>query len=241
MSESRLLCSVIIPTYNEAENIVPLLTQIHELFFSLPDIDCEIYVIDDNSSDSTAALVKQSPHTYLVQRPAKLGIGSAYRDAFGRTKGEIIAIMDADFSHNPKDLRRLLEIHGGAQGCVVFSSRYISGGRIENWNFFRRLISFTANGFARFILRIPFTDVTSAFRVYSRDVFEEIVHRSVAPGFAFQVEAAFWSKSLAARTAEVPVVFRDRRKGHSKFNVREILSFVVILIRCVLVLVSRRW
>jgi dolichol-phosphate mannosyltransferase len=209
-------------------------------------MDCEIYVIDDSSSDSTAALVKnyceQSPHasTYLIERPAKLGIGSAYRDAFGRTKGTVIAIMDADFSHNPKDLRRLLEAHGGGPGCVVLSSRYTAGGRVENWNFFRRFVSFVANGFARFMLHIPFTDVTSAFRVYSRDVFEKIEQRSVARGFAFQVEAAFWSKSLAARTAEIPVVFQDRRKGRSKFNMGEMLSFVLILIRCVLAVLTGR-
>jgi dolichol-phosphate mannosyltransferase len=229
MSEKAVLCSVLVPTFNEAENIASLLCQIH----SLPDINCEIFVIDDHSSDQTASIVeregKRSP-TYLIQRPSKLGIGSAYREAFPWTTGSVIAVMDADFSHDPEDLRRMLQAHDGKPGGVVFSSRYTRDGGIENWPFLRRFVSFVANGIARFVLRIPFTDVTSAFRVYSRDVFAKVVDRSFAPGFAFQVEAAFWSKVVAQRTTEIPVTFRDRAKGKSKFNIGEIVWFVWCLI-----------
>jgi dolichol-phosphate mannosyltransferase len=229
-----LLCSVIIPTYNEAGNIVQLLDLIYSTFATVPHIDCEIFVVDDHSTDSTASLVERyrNPSTHLLQRATKLGIGSAYRFAFPHTKGDMIAIMDADFSHNPTDLRALLEAHTRSAGCVVFSSRYTPRGRIENWGFFRRLLSFFANRFSRFILRIPFTDVTSAFRVYSRDVFAKISERSVARGFAFQVESAFLSKSLCQHTVEVPVIFRDRTHGRSKFDVWEILAFLLILLRC---------
>jgi hypothetical protein len=143
-----------------------IISKLHIVFSSFPNLDYEIYIVDDNSTDSTASLVKSHPNTSV----------------------------------------HLLE------GCVVFSSRYREGGAIDNWSAGRRFVSFFfANNLARFLLKIPFTDVTSAFRVYSRDVFEKIAERSVSGGFAFQVEAAFWCQAQAVWTVEIQVVFRDRR------------------------------
>jgi dolichol-phosphate mannosyltransferase len=147
--------------------------------------------------------------------------------------------MDADLSHDPEYLPELIKHHTRAQNCVVFSSRYLPNGRIEEWGPWRRIISYVANSLARIFLWISLSDLTSSYRVYSRDVFETIVKKSVADGFAFQIEAAFWSKRHCASTPEVPIVFHDRAKGRSKFNLHEIFAFAWILVRYLIIVVFR--
>ena len=232
-----LLCSVIIPTYNESDNIEQLLLYINETMKEIENVQCEILVVDDSSNDGTASKVLNlhSSNVQLLQRPSKLGIGSAYRYAFPKTQGDLIAVMDADFSHDPGALRELIEAHDKSHNMVVFSSRYMKGGRIIGWTWRRKIVSAVANKLAKVILGIPNSDVTGSFRVYSRTVFEQICERSRAPGFSFQVEAAFLCKKLKVRTTEVPIAFKDRTSGNSKFNFGEIIAFLVTLLRCLLI------
>jgi dolichol-phosphate mannosyltransferase len=238
MTENSRLCSVIIPTFNEAGNIVSLLDSILTAVSTLPETTCEIFVVDDASPDGTSDRVSNydNPSVHLLKRPHKLGIGSAYRYAFAHTSGDLIVVMDADFSHDPKALPQMIKVHTQSKDCVVFSSRYVADGSIIGWAMTRRLISRVANALARFVLWIPLTDLTSAYRVYSREVFAMIVQKSAADGFAFQVEAAFWSKYYCTATPEVGIVFRDRTKGRSKFNWREVFAFGFVLLRCFMIM-----
>lgn len=237
-----MMCSLIIPTYNEAGNISRL---INELFSVLKQtkLRCEIFVVDDSSDDRTAECVSaiKNPNVHLLKRSHKMGIGSAYRYAFPKTSGDLIVIMDADFSHDPSALKSMLEAHDKSDSMIVFSSRYITGGEIVGWGTFRRTVSLVANGIARFILRLPNTDVTSSYRVYSREIFRKICEKSIADGFAFQVEAAFWCKKYSKKTQEIPIVFRDRTAGASKFNIHEILSFLLIICHYVIILLKNRF
>ena len=234
------MCSVIVPTYNEEDNIEQLLLSITETFSEIENVTCEIFVVDDSSTDRTAEKVLShgSPSVHLLQRPSKMGIGSAYRFAFPKTNGDLIAVMDADFSHDPHALKDMIEVHDKSQAMAVLSSRYMKGGRVIGWSATRKLVSAVANTLARVLLRIPNSDVTSSFRVYSRDVFKAICEHSTANGFAFQVEAAFWCRMMNVKTIEVPITFRDRTSGQSKFNVTEITAFLILLLRCLIVMFS---
>ena len=236
----KLVCSVIVPTYNEEDNIEQLLLSITETFSEIENVACEIFVVDDSSSDRTAerVLAHGSPSVHLLQRPSKMGIGSAYRFAFPKTSGDLIAVMDADFSHDPHALKDMIAAHDKSQTMAVLSSRYMKGGRVVGWSTTRKLVSAVANTLARVLLRIPNSDVTSSFRVYSRDVFKAICEQSTANGFAFQVEAAFWCRMMHVKTTEVPITFRDRTSGQSKFNVTEITAFLILLLRCLIAMFS---
>ncbi len=225
---------VILPTYNERENIVNLINQI----FALQIPELKIIVVDDNSPDKTAEAVAQAqtmyPDLYLVRRNGKLGIGSAYIAGFKKAlslQAELIIEMDADFSHDPKDLPRLIAAcENGAD--LAIGSRKIEGGKIVGWNFSRHMMSNGAMFFARLVLGIKTRDVTAGFRCFRRHVLEKInVDTIKSNGYAFQEELLYRTEKLGFKTLEIPVIFKDREFGKSKLGKKEIKEFFVIIFK----------
>lgn len=210
---------VVIPTYNESENIIPMLDAIHA---TLPEI--HILVVDDNSPDGTADLVlgrmKVDERIHILQRPGKNGLGTAYCEGFALAIAdgfEIICQMDADFSHNPEDLRRLIaELE---HYDVVIGSRYISGVNVVNWSISRLLLSYFANVYTRVITRMPINDATGGFKAFRADVLRRIdLKRIRSNGYAFQIEMNFRAWRLGARMKEISIIFVDRMNGVSKMS-----------------------
>lgn len=224
---------VIIPTYNEAENIVDLIRAIKNL-----PIDLDILIVDDNSPDQTADLVKKLQDKYLnslfiKERQRKLGLGSAYRDGFFWALGkdyDFVCSMDADFSHDPKDLVRLIE--QGDSFDIVLASRKIIGGKIVGWNAWRKLTSNGAMFVARLILGIKTKDVTAGFKCYSRKFLEFIKKKNIkSNGYAFQIEMVYLAEQNNFRVKEIPSVFLDRQKGKSKLSSKDAIEFFINVVK----------
>jgi len=213
---------VIIPTYNEKDNIEKILDAI----FSM-NLGFHVLVIDDGSPDGTAFIVKNLFKTYpgqlfLEQRTGKLGLGTAYIHGFkwAINKGyEFIFEMDADFSHNPKDLQRLYEACKFSDGDVAVGSRYVKGGGNVNWPWDRVLLSKGGSIYTRLITWMPVKDPTAGFICYKKEVLETIdldeIHFT---GYAFQIEMKFAAWKLGFKIKEVPIIFQDRTQGVSKMN-----------------------
>jgi dolichol-phosphate mannosyltransferase len=219
MRSSKL---VIIPTFNEKENIQDLIVEI----MALPEA-FDILVIDDNSPDGTSELVKKmqaryAERLYLLVRKGKLGLGTAYLEGFAYAlkKGyEYIFEMDADFSHNPRDLSLLYNaaIKGGHD--MVIGSRYVSGVNVVNWPMGRVLMSFFASKYVQFITGIPIKDTTAGFVCYHRRVLAAIPLSKVKfIGYAFQIEMKFTAWQMGFNILEVPIIFTDRTRGTSKMS-----------------------
>ncbi len=229
-----MIKAIVIPTYNEKENIVQLINDIFLL--KIPDL--KIIVVDDNSPDKTADAVAQAqtmyPDLYLVRRNGKLGIGSAYIAGFKKAlslNAGLILEMDADFSHDPKDLPRLIAAcENGAD--LAIGSRKIKGGKIIGWNFKRHLMSNGAMFFARFILGLKTHDITAGFRCFRRAVLEKInVDTIKSNGYAFQEELLYRTEKSGFTIEEIPVTFKDRERGKSKLGKKEIKEFFVIIFK----------
>ena len=213
---------VIIPTYNEIENI----SDIIERVMALPG-NFEVLVIDDGSPDGTAEAVKslQVLHTgrlHLIERKGKMGLGTAYITGFKYTlaKGyEFIFEMDADFSHNPDDLVRLYEACSLQGNDMAIGSRYITGVNVVNWPMGRVLMSFFASKYVQFITGIPIKDTTAGYKCYHRKVLEAIeLDKIKFIGYAFQIEMKFTAWKLGFKIVEVPIIFTDRTRGSSKMT-----------------------
>lgn len=215
---------VIIPTYNEKENISNIIHAIFELKESF-----DILVLDDNSPDGTAAIVKdlmpQEPfkdHLFIIEREGKLGLGTAYITGFKwalEHDYEYIFEMDADFSHDPKDLPRLLSACTEEGNDMSVGSRYITGVNVVNWPMQRVLMSYYASKYVRFVTNIPIKDTTAGFVCYNRRVLEAIDLDAIRfKGYAFQIEMKYTAYKLGFKIQEVPVIFINRRLGTSKMN-----------------------
>lgn len=218
-------CTIVIPTYNERENIgalVPLIVQ-HPRF--------RVLVVDDNSPDGTAEVVKTLASTNnrvsLLQRAGKQGLGTAYIAGFRRALAEgaqYICEMDADFSHDPKYLPLLL---GAAETRydLVLGSRYVRGGGTTDWGLMRKIISRGGNIYAGLILGLPVADATGGFRCYRRKVLETINLDAIrSNGYSFQIELVYQARRAGFRIGEVPIIFPDRRVGQSKMSRRIVLE-----------------
>ena len=208
---------VVIPTYNEADTIVELL---HALRQSAPEVD--ILVVDDNSPDGTAAVVRQDGRAHLLSRDRKSGLGSAYRAGFAwaiRNGYRIVAQMDADLSHPPERLRDLIAALADAD--VAVGSRYVDGGGVDAWTWLRRLISTWGNFFARVVLGLRVHDATAGFKAFRRTALHAIdVLDSSSDGYSFQIENAWRVEKAGLRVAELPIRFTDRTAGTSKMSGR---------------------
>ena len=213
---------VIIPTFNEKENIEKIILAV----FSLPT-RFEVLVIDDGSPDGTANIVKKMQEDYadrlhLIEREGKLGLGTAYIAGFRwaiEHRYDYIFEMDADFSHNPQDLERLLEACSIDGADVAIGSRYISGVNVVNWPMGRVLMSYFASKYVRMILRMKIADTTAGFKCYRRKVLETIdLDKIKFKGYAFQIEMKYTAYRLVFKIKEVPIIFTNRVLGTSKMS-----------------------
>ena len=232
---SKINSLIIIPTYNESDNIIDL---INEIF--LLDEDFHILVVDDNSSDNTASLVDEKIKTsgnklFILNRKSKLGLGSAYSDGYKWALSKILTnngieydkkyiydniyTMDADFSHNPKDLLRMKVFLTENGMDLVIGSRYKTGVNVVNWPIQRVLLSYFGSWYARFITRVPIMDLTSGFVGYKISVIKDIMSKGIEfNGYAYQIEMKFKAYVLNYKLYEIPIIFTDRTKGESKMN-----------------------
>jgi len=216
---------VVIPTYNEHENILPLI----ERCVALP-LCPDLYFIDDGSPDGTGSLLESLRSSYpflrVMHRPVKLGLGSAYRQAFGLLLSESYdryVAMDADLSHRPEFIPNLLRASGEAD--LVIGSRYCTGGGTKNWSAARRLLSRTANHAARSLLRLNVKDVTAGFRCYRRELLAALDGVDMqSNGYSFQVETTYYAQLMGFRIREEPILFEERVQAKSKMSRSEVTS-----------------
>ncbi len=222
---------VVIPTYQEAENVLVVLEELRE---AVPD--AEVLVVDDGSPDGTADLAERfgSEHggVSVLRRPGKLGLGSAYRDGFawGLARGfEVLVEMDADLSHNPGTLPRLLDgLDDGAS--LVIGSRYVAGGAVPNWPAHRLLLSKWGNRYVHVALGLPVADATAGFRAYRAEVLRQIDVGAIrAEGYAFQIEMAYAVLRVGGSIVEVPIAFTDRVRGTSKMSGKIVLEAMALV------------
>lgn len=220
MNSNRSL--VIIPTYNEKENIELLLQAI----FSLP-VAFEVLIVDDNSPDGTSGIVRELQTTYadqlhLLERPGKQGLGTAYIAGFRyaiQQGYDYIFEMDADFSHNPEDLVRLHEACAAQDYDLAIGSRYVTGVNVVNWPIKRVLVSYFASQYVRWVTGMPINDATAGFKCYRRRVLEAIdPDRVQFVGYAFQISMKFNAWKYGFKITEVPIIFTDRTRGVSKMS-----------------------
>lgn len=241
MSENNLW--IAIPTYNEAENIVPLIERIHSF---IPQ--AHVVVVDDGSPDGTAEIVKslkaKDKRVHLIVRAGKLGYASAvvaglrYALMHG---ADIIVHMDADFSHDPSLIPKMVEaIKAGAE--VAIGSRYVEGGSVENWAAWRKLLSKGANFVARTLLGLSVRDCTSGFRCYSRSGLLRVQPwRIQVEGYGFLTVCTYVSHLCSLKIVEIPIKFEDRRAGKSKLSRRVILEAASVMLKLALSRVGMKW
>lgn len=224
---------IIIPTYNEKENITRLIPEV-----LVQDDNIEIMVVDDNSPDGTGDLVewisRDNARVHLMRRPGKLGLGTAYisgfREALTRPDIECVFEMDADFSHQPKYIPEFLKAIRSAD--VILGSRYVPGGGVRNWGLIRKVLSRGGSIFSRFMLGLPAYDCTGGFRCYRRQVLEALdFERINSEGFGFQVEMLHECNKKGFRIKEIPIVFPDREKGASKISKKIVFEAFFLVCR----------
>jgi len=220
---------VIVPTYNERANLVPLL----ERLLAIPDL--RVLIVDDASPDGTGQIADayaaaNRARVQVLHRTGKRGLGLSYIDGMYvalRTDATHICQMDADLSHNPADVPRLLQ--AAEQADFVIGSRYVAGGHIENWPLHRRMLSAFANRYIRAITRLPIRDCTSGFRCWRREALERLPLASIrSDGYAFIVELAWEASRAGLRCTEVPITFVERREGASKLSSGVIMESAIV-------------
>ena len=229
---------VIIPTYNEAENIGPLIDNLFML-----DVPLDVLVVDDNSPDDTGAVVErcaqEDDRIQIIHRSRKMGLGTAYTAGFERAllQGyDLICTMDADFSHNPRYIPQLLKLTEDHD--LGIGSRYVPGGGVRLWGIHRRALSRGANLLARTMLGLKANDCTAGFRCYRAEVLRAVQPQSIrADGYSYLVEILWRVQSAGFDVAETPIVFTDRRQGASKISRDEIFKAGLTVLRLAL---SRR-
>lgn len=217
---------VIIPTYNERENVGQIVPSV----LALTDSETEILIVDDNSPDGTAGVVqdlmKQNSRVHLLLRQKKEGLGRAYIAGFrwGLEHGfDVLTEMDADFSHRPEDLVKILA--EAKKSDFAVGSRYVPGGRTVNWGILRKLISRGGSLYSRLILGFPLRDWTGGFNAWNRKVLETMgLDKVQSNGYSFQIELKYRALRLGYKGTEVPIVFEDRRVGQSKMSMKIVIE-----------------
>ncbi|KAL4466042.1 hypothetical protein ABPG74_004279 [Tetrahymena malaccensis] len=226
MAQNKNKYSVLLPTYNERENLPVVLY----LLFNMADknqLDLEVVVIDDNSPDGTQDVAKELQKFYgkklvLHFRPGKLGLGSAYIDGLKYATGNFIILMDADFSHHPKFIPQFIKKQAETNADIVTGTRYKKNGGVYGWDFMRKLTSRVANFIAKTTLGSSCSDLTGSFRLYKKDVIERIMKEIISKGYAFQMEILIRAQGYNYKIEEVPIIFVDRVFGESKLGANEI-------------------
>tara|TARA_B100001094_G_C18190124_1_gene806584 strand:+ start:3078 stop:3818 length:741 start_codon:yes stop_codon:yes gene_type:complete len=219
---------IIIPTYNEKDNIEKIINEILNL-----NKDVQILFVDDNSPDGTSDIIKSfnSLNINLITRKAKLGLGSAYIEGFNwaiNNNFDYVVQMDADLSHNPSDISKLTQKTG--EFDLIIGSRYINGISIVNWPLSRLILSYLANLYARLIIGIPILDVTGGFKCISTRLLKQINLNNIkSEGYSFQIEVNFLAWIHNFKIKEVPIVFTDRTKGESKMSKKVIFEAIYMV------------
>lgn len=215
--------SIVVPTYNESENIENLLRAVSK---TLKGYDYEIIVVDDNSPDGTDRIVEriitEDNRIRLLVRAGKLGLGSAILDGFSMAKGNYFLMIDADLSHRPEDIKRLIDSREGAD--IVIGSRYIKGGKILGWPVKRKLISKVAIVLVKFMFNLSVKDPVSGFALYKKETFERLDGNLRPIGYKLLLEVL--AKSPDMIVDEIPITFINRKTGRSKLSLDEILKFI---------------
>lgn len=224
---------IVLPTYNEAEN----LSRLAEGIFANAPNSAEILIIDDNSPDGTGKIAdemaQKNSRITVMHRPGKMGLGSAYVQGYKwalKRPYDVIIQMDCDFSHDPKDLPRLIDALAGAD--LAIGSRYVKGGSIKNWPWHRFLISRLGNLYARSIMQLGIKDMTGGYRAYKRNALESLMKESiVSEGYAFMVETGFHVVRQGFTVKEIPIIFMDRTRGKSKMSKKIIGEAMLMVLR----------
>lgn len=222
---------VVLPTYNEHQNVERVVSEVRKLGH-------DVMIVDDSSPDGTGEIADRlagaDAGVRVLHRPGKLGLGSAYKDAFkiGLADGSKLFVeMDADGSHRAEDLARVVDA-ARISGGLALGSRYVPGGAIEGWPFTRWLLSWGANIYCRVLLSVPTRDTTSGYRCYTRDLLEHIGLDEVrSQGYSFQIEMVYRARRLGYRVVEVPIRFEDRVAGKSKVSENEVRRALLTVLR----------
>lgn len=234
---NKMLYSIILPTYNERDNL-PLITQFIHDTFTESKLNYEIVVVDDSSPDNTLEVAKSlqkifgTDHFQIVSRPGKLGLGSAYSAGLKKSKGQRIILMDADLSHHPKFIPQMINVMDNSNTKnkkvdIVSGTRYARGGGVAGWDTYRKLTSCGANFLASFLLNTGgASDLTGSFRLYKRDAIELILPSIKCKGYAFQMEILVRAHKTGLKIGEVPITFVDRIYGESKLGANEIIMYL---------------
>ena len=221
--------SIVIPTYNERNNIVPLCNKIATSLNG--KYKYEVIFVDDNSPDQTYEeinnVMTQYPMIHLIRREGKLGLGSAVKEGFNKASGDYWTMMDADLSHDPIYLPDMIKALDNND--IVIGSRHVKGGGVKNWPFYRKFISSVASYIARLILTVPVKDITSGFAGFRKEILEKGLSQLTPKGFKILVEIIVNVKH--AKIKEIPIVFVDRQYGKSKLSIKEIILFLLLCIR----------
>jgi len=227
-----MLYSVILPTYNERENLPLIFYLLHKTFTSR-DLSFEVVIVDDNSPDNTKAVAESLQHAYgkdiikIISRKGKLGLGSAYGAGLRECKGDRVVLMDADLSHHPKFILEMIEVMNGKGVDIVSGTRYRKGGGVAGWDWYRKLTSRTANFLASFLLDTgTASDLTGSFRLYTHSSLSQILPLVRSKGYAFQMEILVHAKKRGLTLGEVPITFVDRIYGESKLGTKEIVLYL---------------
>uniref|UniRef100_A0A7S1U8A9 Dolichol-phosphate mannosyltransferase subunit 1 n=1 Tax=Phaeomonas parva TaxID=124430 RepID=A0A7S1U8A9_9STRA len=222
--------SIILPTYNERDNL-PLIVWLLEKHIG-KTVDYEIVIVEDNSPDGTQAVAEKLQSVYgadrivILPRKGKLGLGSAYMDGLKKAKGDYIILMDADMSHHPKFIPEFIAAQASTNADVVTGTRYRGGGGVAGWDLKRKLTSRVANYLAQVLLNPGVSDLTGSFRLYKRDVLEDIMQHMQSRGYVFQMEVAVRARAMGYSFAEVPISFVDRIYGESKLGAGEVIQYI---------------
>jgi len=222
MDVRALVC---LPTYNECENLEPIVRALGKQGVS-------VLVIDDNSPDGTGKLADrlaaELEHVEVLHRETKEGLGPAYRAGFRHALArgaDLILEMDADFSHDPTEVPRLID--AAREADVVLGSRYVQGGSIRDWGRLRRFVSAGGSGYARRVLGVPIHDLTGGFKCFRREVLEALDLEAISSrGYAFQIETTYRALRAGFRVIEIPIAFADRERGGSKMSRRIVLEAI---------------
>ncbi|CAL8070860.1 unnamed protein product [Calicophoron daubneyi] len=230
------LYSIILPTYNERENL-PIVIWLINKYMVESGFSYEVIIVDDNSPDGTANAARSLQKIFgedkivLKQREGKLGLGTAYLHGLKFARGDFVVIMDADLSHHPKFIPRFIKLQKDKNFDIVTGTRYSLDGGVSGWDLKRKLISRTANYVAQVLLRPKASDLTGSFRLYKKEVLKDLVSRCTSKGYVFQMEMLVLASSLHYSIGEVGITFVDRFYGESKLGGSEIVQYISGLLR----------
>jgi dolichol-phosphate mannosyltransferase len=237
---SKTKLAIVIPTYNEADNICEAVSSVEECFLD-HNVDVQIVVVDDNSNDGTADkvrdMVERHHNIYLLSRPAKLGLGSAYVDGFKwilqNDMPDIVLQMDADLSHPPQLAPKMVEALNALNSTdILVASRYHQRGSTTDWPLYRKIISRGANSYARFVLGMNLKDMTSGYKALRIEAVKKLISSKLSgKGYVYQIESMYIASKLGMQIREIPYKFQDRVHGKSKLGLKDIVDFLLMVLK----------